>query len=112
MRRRTRFASILITVALIMGSALPAMAAKPAEKHRSCQTFGSVVWAGFAQSSVPSGQIIAANTHGAEAPWGKTYSGPGSIADIVHDEMTQVDFIDLELKPNTTGEDLFGCEEF
>lgn len=68
MRRRTRFASVLLTTALVMGSAVPAMAAKPLEKHRSCQVFGSVIWAGFAQTSVPSGQLIAANTHGAEAP--------------------------------------------
>lgn len=107
MRRRSRIAAILVAAGLVVGSAAPALADKPPEKHRSCQVFGNL-WADFAQTFVPSGQIIAENTDGFEAPWGTTYSGPGSIADIVHDEQTQVDFADFA--PGE-GEDLFGCEE-
>jgi hypothetical protein len=109
MRRLRITATILLAACLVLGSALPALADKSPEKHKSCQMFGSIIWAGFAQGSVPSGQIIAENADGVEAPWGTTYSGPGSIADIVHDEQTQVDFIDFA--PGE-GDDLFGCEEF
>lgn len=107
MRKRTRLAATLLTASLVLGTALPAMADKPPEKHGSCKVFGNL-WADFAQAFVPSGQIIAANTHGFEAPWGTTYSGPGTIADIVHDEQTQVDFADFA--PGE-GEDLYGCEK-
>lgn len=108
--RTIRNTSVLLAaLALAMSLAVPAMADQPPEKHRSCQVFGQVIFAGFAQTG-DAGQAISFNARNeVTAPWGTTYTPPGSIAGIVHDEQTQVDFVDFA--PGE-GEDLYGCEEF
>lgn len=109
MRTIRKMAVVLTAVALAMSLALPAVADKPLEKHRSCQFFGQVIFAGFAQTG-EAGQIIAFNARNeVTAPWGTTYTPPGSIAAIVHDEQTQVDWVDFA--PGE-GDDLYGCEDF
>lgn len=109
MRTIRKMAVVLTAVALAMSLALPAVADKPPEKHRSCQFFGQVIFAGFAQTG-EAGQIIAFNARNeVTAPWGTTYTPPGSIAEIVHDEQTQVDWADFA--PGE-GDDVYGCEDF
>ena len=82
MRRRSRIAAVLTTVALMVGTALPAMAQSPA--HRSCQGFGHL-FADFAQN-FDAGAIISHNARNEVEAFGQTFTPPGSIAAIVHVE--------------------------
>lgn len=88
MGRRSRTVLIATVIALVIGAGLPA-AAGP--KHTSCKEFGHL-FASAAQAG-NLGEIISFNaTNEVTAPWGITYTPPGSIAAIVHDEMILLGF--------------------
>lgn len=95
MGSRSRIATIATVLALVLGAAMPAMAAE-GPKHKSCAGFGHL-FASAAQDPGEGvsnlGEVIAFNaTNEVTAPWGITYTPPGSIAAIVHDEMILLGF--------------------
>ena len=84
--RSRRLAALAVAVVMAVATALPASAAE-GPKHKSCKALGVDAWAMLAKSGL-AGEVISFNARNeVTAPWGVTYTPPGSIAAIVHDEM-------------------------